>query len=69
MSIYKIILGICTLLLILYYLVAIAKFVIDNNISLASDGIRIEQQSEYPDTNNPYMEGVTTKEYTAEIKQ
>ena len=69
MSIYKIILGICTLLLILYYLVAIAKFVIDNNISLASDGIRIEKQSEYPTTNNPYMEGVTTKEYTAEIKQ
>jgi hypothetical protein len=69
MSIYKIILGICTLLLFLYYLVAIARFVVANNVSIASDGIRVEVESKYPETNNLYMEGVTVQEYTAEIKE
>jgi len=68
MNIYKIISIISIILLLLYCLVGITKFVINNKVSLASDGIRIESQSKYPDTNNPYMEGVTVKEYTAEIK-
>jgi len=38
-------------------------------IYITGEGIRIEKNSEYPNTDNPYMEGVTSKNYTAEVKQ
>lgn len=41
-------------------------FIKDNNISLAADGIRMAaERVEYPNTDNPIMEGVTVKEYNA----
>lgn len=52
---------------VVFCLVSFAKLINEKNVCVTFEGIRVEGQPSYPESDNPYMEGVTVKEYTAII--
>ena len=63
------ILSLFILLLLLYCLFYALNSIKENNLSMSWEGVRIEKQASYPETNNPVMFGVTGKEYNAEVRK